>query len=215
MLKFFRKIRKKLIEQDNVRKYLLYAIGEILLVVIGILIALQLNNWNQQRIELNKEEILLNNLKSELVENLTILERDIRRMNSLVMGLETLLQIMHDGPGAMNSERIDTLLASTFYTPNWNPTSYILEEFKNSGGFSRLNDPELKNTLFEWESDLIVMARAQNAYRTYAAAYIEYLTDYGSVRNLDVIEGSIAYLLYAQIVSEPGSTVFSSRLNQK
>jgi hypothetical protein len=46
MLKFFRTIRKKLIEEYNVRKYLLYAIGEILLVVIGILIALQVNNWN-------------------------------------------------------------------------------------------------------------------------------------------------------------------------
>jgi len=43
MLKFFRQIRKRLIEQDNVRKYLLYAVGEIILVVIGILIALQLN----------------------------------------------------------------------------------------------------------------------------------------------------------------------------
>ena len=56
MLKFFRKIRKKLIEHpskgrtgDNVRKYLLYAIGEILPVVIGILIALQINNWNELR----------------------------------------------------------------------------------------------------------------------------------------------------------------------
>jgi hypothetical protein len=47
MLKFFRTIRKKLIEQNNVRKYMLYAIGEILLVVIGIFIALQVNNWNE------------------------------------------------------------------------------------------------------------------------------------------------------------------------
>jgi len=49
MIRFFRTIRKKLIEEDNVRKYLLYAIGEILLVVIGILIALQVNNWNEER----------------------------------------------------------------------------------------------------------------------------------------------------------------------
>jgi len=56
MLKFFRTIRKKLIEEDNVRKYLLYAIGEILLVVIGILIALQVNNWNEER-KLNLLEV--------------------------------------------------------------------------------------------------------------------------------------------------------------
>jgi len=68
MLKFFRTIRKKLIEQDNVRKYLLYAIGEILLVVIGILIALQVNNWNEQRKAENTSDITLHMLYAELEE---------------------------------------------------------------------------------------------------------------------------------------------------
>ena len=49
MLAFFRKLRKSLIEKGSARKYLLYAIGEIALVVIGILIAIQINNWNQER----------------------------------------------------------------------------------------------------------------------------------------------------------------------
>lgn len=49
MLKFFRSIRKKLVEQNKIRSYLLYALGEILLVVLGILIALQVNNWNEER----------------------------------------------------------------------------------------------------------------------------------------------------------------------
>ncbi|TDQ17015.1 hypothetical protein DFQ04_1663 [Algoriphagus boseongensis] len=49
MLTFFRKIRQKLLSQNRVTRYLVYAIGEILLVVIGILIALQVNNWNEQR----------------------------------------------------------------------------------------------------------------------------------------------------------------------
>jgi len=56
MLRFFRQIRKTLIEQDNIRKYLLFAIGEILLVVIGIFIALQVNNWNEER-KLNLLEV--------------------------------------------------------------------------------------------------------------------------------------------------------------
>ena len=49
MIKFFRKIRRKLLTENKISKYLLYAIGEIILVVIGILIALQVNNWNEDR----------------------------------------------------------------------------------------------------------------------------------------------------------------------
>jgi hypothetical protein len=49
MLKFFRKIRQNLLMENKTRKYLTYAVGEIVLVVIGILIALQINNWNEQR----------------------------------------------------------------------------------------------------------------------------------------------------------------------
>ena len=48
MLKFFRRIRRKLLEEASLKKYILYAVGEIFLVVIGILIALQINNWNEK-----------------------------------------------------------------------------------------------------------------------------------------------------------------------
>jgi uncharacterized protein YlxW (UPF0749 family) len=84
MLKFFRTIRKKLIEEDIVRKYLLYAIGEIMLVVIGILIALQVNNWNEERVKLKEEVNLLVNLNDEFSENLIILNNDINRLDTIL-----------------------------------------------------------------------------------------------------------------------------------
>ena len=49
MLRFLRRVRQRLLAENGFRKYLLYAIGEILLVVIGILIALQINNWNEEK----------------------------------------------------------------------------------------------------------------------------------------------------------------------
>ena len=54
MLRIFRLIRRKLIEEENARKYFWYALGEVLLVMIGILLALQVNNWNSQRNENNE-----------------------------------------------------------------------------------------------------------------------------------------------------------------
>ncbi|TVZ60310.1 hypothetical protein NA63_2862 [Flavobacteriaceae bacterium MAR_2010_105] len=66
MIKFFRKIRQNMIKENRATKYALYAIGEIILVVIGILIALQINNWNQHRITKNTERDTLKNLLEEI-----------------------------------------------------------------------------------------------------------------------------------------------------
>ena len=70
MIKFFRKIRQRLLTENKFSKYLIYAIGEIVLVVIGILIALQINNWNELQ-KLNEKEIsVAKELYIELNENL-------------------------------------------------------------------------------------------------------------------------------------------------
>ena len=77
MIKFFRKIRQKLLTENKFSKYLLYAIGEIVLVVIGILIALQINNWNENRKLKGAEIKLLQNFK-------TSIEADTIRLNSYI-----------------------------------------------------------------------------------------------------------------------------------
>ena len=66
MIKFFRHIRQSLINQNRTKKYLLYAIGEIILVVIGILIALQINNWNESRKEKNRIKSIYAIIKKDL-----------------------------------------------------------------------------------------------------------------------------------------------------
>jgi len=72
MIKFFRKIRQKLLTENKFSKYLIYAIGEIILVVIGILIALQINNWNQQNKKKDLELINLMALKKNLMDDLEL-----------------------------------------------------------------------------------------------------------------------------------------------
>ena len=74
-MKFFRKIRQNLLVQGRVTRYLLYAIGEIVLVVIGILFALQINNWNEQKIVTEKERHALTEIQSDLEINTTSLNK--------------------------------------------------------------------------------------------------------------------------------------------
>ena len=85
MLRFFRQIRQRLLTDNKFSKYLLYAVGEILLVVIGILIALQIDNWNEWRKERAKEQEVLSELKENLqrnIEDLNDTMEQSRRFNS-------------------------------------------------------------------------------------------------------------------------------------
>lgn len=77
MIKFFRKIRQKLLQENKVSKYLLYALGEIILVVIGILIALQINNWSEKNKQNEKEKNYLTNLQRDLKSQITAIDDQI------------------------------------------------------------------------------------------------------------------------------------------
>jgi len=91
MIKFFRNIRQKLLEEYRISKYLIYAIGEIFLVVIGILIALQVNNWNEERKSKINEKAYLTNLVKDIQEdmafnNRNVLSRFDKKVEALKMG---------------------------------------------------------------------------------------------------------------------------------
>ena len=69
MLTFFRRIRKRLLDSSHARKYFVYAAGEVLLVMVGILLALQVNNWNEWKKERVKEIKVLGDIAIDLERN--------------------------------------------------------------------------------------------------------------------------------------------------
>lgn len=190
MIKFFRKIREKLLTENKFRKYLLYAIGEIVLVVIGILIALQINNLNQERIVKEQNHVILQNLNKEFSENLIELDSSISSFNRVIDGLDQLLLVMRTQDSNLTDREFDRLLHKTFVTPNWAPSSFVLVELKNSGALSKLNNNKLKTLLFKWERDFDKMIRSNEGYRQYGSKYIQFITKNGSVRNLDALTES-------------------------
>jgi hypothetical protein len=95
MLTFYRKIRKSIVQAGSARKYLLYAVGEIALVVIGILIALQINTWSENRKLEIKEINLLEELQINLETNVINLQNDVthqiyqaEKLNDVIAHLE-------------------------------------------------------------------------------------------------------------------------------
>ena len=122
MIKFFRKIRQKLLTENKFSKYFLYAIGEIILVVIGILIALQINNWNEKiKFEKNVATIL-EELKQDLVSDIKYFENLDSVYNKWNIQADGILKALRDrsihqiedideymvGRGSMNNLSIST-----------------------------------------------------------------------------------------------------------
>ena len=106
MIKFFRKIRQNLLSEGKTGKYFKYAIGEIILVVIGILIALSINNWNENRKEYNALKTLTENLNNEFQKNLEELETDLTRVKNSITATNTLLSytcLLYTSPSPRDS----------------------------------------------------------------------------------------------------------------
>ena len=96
MFRFFSKIRMRLAADNQFLKYSRYAIGEILLVVIGILIALQINTWKQESDNRTQELFYLNKLKDNLLQDTLMLNSRIRRLDSAHIYLRSVIEDLKD-----------------------------------------------------------------------------------------------------------------------
>jgi uncharacterized protein YbgA (DUF1722 family) len=92
MIKFFRKIRYNLMEKNKTGKYFKYAIGEIVLVVIGILIALSINNWNEKRLLISNQEGIYKQVRLDLIKDTLNLEEVIDYYEKKDIRMEKVLQ---------------------------------------------------------------------------------------------------------------------------
>jgi hypothetical protein len=91
MIKFFRHIRQRLLKENKFSKYLLYAIGEIVLVVIGILIALQINNWNIQSKLKVQEETIIQEVERNIESNIAEMKLDLVQISNRINSIETIV----------------------------------------------------------------------------------------------------------------------------
>ena len=185
MIKFFRRIRQKLLTENKFSKYLLYAIGEIILVVIGILIALQINNWNEDRKAKNEEQRIIADLHTEFQNNYEALRIDIERLQRVVDSSRELLDLLQEPEPRIEELKLDSLISETLTTPTWNPSFFVMEELKKSGGFAQLQNAELKTALLEWERYYTNLIEFEAGFRRSFHSLVDYLTEQGSIRNVD------------------------------
>lgn len=150
MIKFFRKIRQRLLHEKRFSSYLTYAIGEVLLVVIGILLALQFNNWNQERANKEKERWYLINIVEDIEYQKGALKDLKENYNlSIQLGKQILKEYHEKGSFALVdslNHRLSTLMMADNF-PNINNT---YQELVNSGQQNLIKDKDLSIDIIDY-----------------------------------------------------------------
>lgn len=155
MIKFFRHIRQRLLSENKFSKYLIYAIGEIILVVIGILIALQINNWNETRQIRKIEKEILKVLLEDLNSAKEFSEQYINSEQSYLDVIETIL----------HNDSIKTILNSNERTTEyfnkafWDfeikiPVINTYSDLKNAGKIAIVQNDSIRDRLSVLEANI-------------------------------------------------------------
>ncbi len=153
MIPFFRKIRKKMADENKPIKYLRYAIGEIVLVVIGILIALQINNWNESQETNRLKSVYLNRLINDI-------KKDTANINFVRSEIELNQKVIKQLIAKVNSgssiKALDSLLTNYFQRgwiiSEWVPTNNTYTDLSQTGNMNILKNTDLIDEIIQYYS---------------------------------------------------------------
>ncbi len=156
MIKFFRHIRKSLLMENppaegagKTSKYIKYAIGEIILVVIGILIALQINNWNENRKYRNQEKQYINRLLIENKKNITTFTNEIKRLeknNLTIKKFSNALNTKIYSDSLLIQMANDYMIFGSVY-PIFSPSTSTYKDLSSTGNLNLIEDTKLREQI--------------------------------------------------------------------
>ena len=202
MIKFFRKIRYDLMEKNKTGKYLKYAIGEILLVMIGILLALQVSNWNSDRKDRINERKLLDNIHRDFIANKVNFD-SLKVFNYRnVAALDSMIDLFPiDG---------DSGKLKTFWEYNkniedirYNAYSSTVETVISSNSLELIENEELQGYLMSWKDVLLDFQEEENSYHKMMSndywPYFLEIFDY-SLKDSDKNSKAMSSIIFQNIV---------------
>ena len=193
MIKFFRRIRQNLIMENKTSKYFKYAIGEILLVVIGILLALQINNWNENRINANKETAILANIHKEFQQNRKQLDSVVfsHRLSHTNSAKIIKLFPIKSKPKPTVLDSLSFQLFWSYGGVTFNPSQTSINALASTSSFDIIKNETLRDLLISW-NDLITDYQEEelrsrdyiiNQYDAYMSKHFDWNYNFKDERN--------------------------------
>ncbi|MAW96563.1 MULTISPECIES: DUF6090 family protein [unclassified Leeuwenhoekiella] len=183
MLRLFKKTRKKLLSENKITKYLVYALGEILLIVIGILIALAINNWNEGRIQSQKEEFYLLGLKNEFKQSKAKLQALLEINTANYEKARSLYLIAQDSIPD-EAEIAKLVYQSLSNEMEYNPNNSLLNELLNSGALKDISNDSLRKHLTGWESRLQSVRRQERTLQSDRQKILDIIRQKGDIKSI-------------------------------
>jgi len=187
MINFFRKKRKKMADDNKALKYTRYAIGEIVLVVIGILIALQINNWNEQRKMNSQEQELLNGLEIEFKINFNRLEKVIQVQQKSNESANKIMTYFNQDVSNIQKVKFDSLQHNIYNAWTFDPRKGLLNSVIASGQINLISNIELKNQLASFEDMVNDLEEESQAIQLLNAKLILITSEYMNIGKLNEI----------------------------
>ena len=154
MIHFFRRLRKQLADDNKPLKYMRYAIGEIVLVVIGILIALSINNWNQNLQYKKIEQATLKALLSEFTDNRISIDEYLTEIKKIRMFGDTLRKLIGPEMTSMSQDNVHKLIGEIGSTIKCVVSVDVLGDAQSSGRLNLLNNVVVRQAISKWSSQL-------------------------------------------------------------
>ena len=183
-MKVFRNLRRKLIADKKIRSYLPYAMGEIILVVIGILIALGINNANLRSVKAQKEQIYLAGLHRDFSTSKTKLTELIEVNRHSYEGAKTLVGYIGKAAFISEKEFSELLFNSFAFDVSFNPNNSLLLEMRSSGSLKDLSNDELRVRLTNWLSSIEDIAKQEADQQVQREKVLDHFRAHYSIRTV-------------------------------
>lgn len=164
MLQILRSVRRALVKRGELARYALYAVGEVVLVVVGILIALQVNNWNESRQSERERERILENLRADLVQEMDEFRYFIGLLEERERNTEYVLEILEDPPPEIDTAEAVENIVKVGWILVYEPTLATYNEIQSSGRLSLLDADTLKKRLAEYRAQIIDLNGINRTY---------------------------------------------------
>ena len=186
MISFFRKIRQKLLSQNRVTRYLIYALGEIILVTIGILIALQINTWNEQRKDTNREKLILQSLHSEFIVNKEKIQTTIELHEAILGTTKDLMKLFKQPDSILKTYNLDSLMERSINFRDISTSQSAIEDLISSGNLNLISSENLRKLIFEWNGEILEKDESfETLDETAQTLLLPYLMKNTSLKNID------------------------------